>query len=211
MLEKELAQATKMAEQARGRIEKLRKKLLVESHKTQARLKRELGAARKRSRLAGKKLKSARATLRKQATADNQAKVDALVKQAQEFAESLPQMAKAAYEAAEKYVTVKASALLEDRKAQAATQAIAKVEKIAARPKKKRRVKRKAAAGGAAKPAAAAKKKATPRKKAAPRTKASAGKKVAARKKAPVKSKAKAAPRRKPAAKRKAAPRKAGR
>jgi hypothetical protein len=191
MLEKELAQATKMAEQARSRIEILRKKLLADSHKTQARLKRELGAARKRSKAAGKRLKSARATLRKQATPDNKAKVDALMKQAQEFAESLPHLAKAAYEAAEKYVTVKANSLLEDRKAVAATQAVEMVEKVAARPKKKRRAKRKVAAGKRV----AAKAKAAPKKKAA------------------AKKKAKSAPKRKAGVKKKAVPakRKAGR
>jgi colicin import membrane protein len=178
MLEKELAKATKMAEQARDRIEKLRKKLVADSEKTQARLKRELGAARKRHKTASTRLKSAKANLRKRATPDNQAKVDALMKQAQEFAESLPHLAKAAYEAAEKFLSVKTDAVLEERKAQAANQAAAMVEKAAAKPKK-RPAKKKAAAG-----------KAAVAKTKIPKRKAAAKKKPAARRAAPAKRKA---------------------
>jgi colicin import membrane protein len=183
MLEKELNKATKMAEQARARIEKLRKQLVADSEKTQARLKRELGAARKRHKTASARLKSAKASLRKKATPDNQAKVEALMKQAQEFAESLPGLAKAAYDAAEKFMSVKTDAVMEERKAQAANQAAAMVEKAAAKPKKKRPAKKKVAA---AKKKPAAKKKA----KAAPKRKAAAKKASAARKKAPAKRKA---------------------
>ena len=168
MLEKELNKATKMAEQARSRIEKLRKKLVADSEKTQARLKRELSAARKRHKTASARLKSAKASLRKRATPDNQAKVDALMKQAQEFAESLPHLAKAAYDAAEKFMSVKTDAVMEERKAQAANQAAAMVEKAAAKPKKKRPAKKKAAV----------------KKKAAPKRKAVAKKKPAAKRKA---------------------------
>jgi hypothetical protein len=169
MLEKELNKATKMAEQARSRIEKLRKKLVADSEKTQARLKRELSAARKRHKTASARLKSAKANLRKRATPDNQAKVDALMKQAQEFAESLPHLAKAAYEAAEKFMSVKTDAVLEERKAQAANQAAAMVEKAAAKPKKKRPAKKKPAAK---------------KSKAAPKRKAVAKKRPAAKRKA---------------------------
>jgi colicin import membrane protein len=179
MLEKELAKATKMAEQARTRIEKLRKKLVADSEKTQARLKRELSAARKRHKTASSRLKSAKANLRKRATPDNQAKVDALMKQAQEFAESLPHLAKAAYEAAEKFLSVKTDAVMEERKAQAANQAAAMVEKAAAKPKK-RPAKKKPAAG----------KVAAKKSKPLPKRKAAAKKKPAARRAAPAKRKA---------------------
>jgi colicin import membrane protein len=162
MLEKELAQATKMAEQASAKVEKLRKQLLAESEKTHARVKRELLAARKRHKTANARLKSAKNALRRKATPDNHKKVEALMKQAQEFAESLPKIAKAAYEAAEKYVSVKTDAVMEDRKAKAANQAASMVEKAAAKPKKK----------------PAAKKKAPARKKAAPTKKAPAKRKA---------------------------------
>ena len=56
-------------------------------------------------------------------TPENKKKVDALVKQAQGFAEALPKVAEAAYDAAEKFVTVKTEAVLADRKAKAANQA----------------------------------------------------------------------------------------
>jgi colicin import membrane protein len=193
MLEKELNKATKMAEQARDKIEKLRKKLVADSEKTQARLKRELGAARKRHKTATGRLKSAKANLRKKATPDNQAKVEALMKQAQEFAESLPHLAKAAYEAAEKFVSVKTDAVLAERKAQAANQAAAMVEKAAAKPKKKRPVKKKPAASKAAAPkakAAAKKKPAAKKSKAAPKRKVAAKKKPVAKKKPAAKRKA---------------------
>jgi colicin import membrane protein len=162
MLEKELAQATKMAEQASAKVEKLRKQLLAESEKTHARIKRELLAARKRHKTANARLKSAKNALRKKATPDNHKKVEALMKQAQEFAESLPKIAKAAYEAAEKYVSVKTDAVIEDRKAKAANQAASMVEKAAAKSKKK----------------PAASKKAPARKKAAPVKKAPAKRKA---------------------------------
>jgi colicin import membrane protein len=162
MLEKELAKATKIAEQASSKVEKLRKQLLAESEKTHARNKRELVAARKRHKIANARLKSAKNALRKKATPDNHQKVEALMKQAQEFAESLPKIAKAAYEAAEKYVSVKTDAVLEDRKAKAANQAASVVERAAAKPKRK----------------AAAKKKAAPKKKVAPKKKASAGRRT---------------------------------
>ena len=46
MLEKELAQATRMAEEANKRVEKLRARLLAETEKAHARVKRDLDAAR---------------------------------------------------------------------------------------------------------------------------------------------------------------------
>jgi len=162
MLEKELAKATKIAEQASSKVEKLRKQLLAESEKTHARNKRELGAARTRHKMANARLKSAKNALRKKATPDNHKKVEALMKQAQEFAESLPKIAMAAYEAAEKYVSVKTDAVMEDRKAKAANQAAIMVERAAAKPKRK----------------AAAKKKAAPKKKVAPKKKAQAKRKT---------------------------------
>ncbi len=119
-------------------MNKLRKQLLAESEKSNARIKRELSMARKRHKTANARLKSAKNALRKKATPDNHKKVEALMKQAQEFAESLPKIAKAAYEAAEKYVSVKTDAVLEDRKAKAANQAASMVERAAAKPAKKK-------------------------------------------------------------------------
>ena len=46
MLEKELAQATKLAERANREVEKLRKRLLAETEKAHSRAKRDLAAAR---------------------------------------------------------------------------------------------------------------------------------------------------------------------
>ena len=123
MLEKELAQATKMAESAHKKVDQLRKKLVSDSEKAHVRIKRELAASRKRHKTAKARLKSAKVALRKKVTPENKKKVDALVKQAQGFAESLPKVAEAAYDAAEKFVTVKTEAVLADRKAKAANQA----------------------------------------------------------------------------------------
>jgi colicin import membrane protein len=185
MLEKELAKATKMAEAATKKVEQLRKKLLSESEKTQARITRELKAARKRRATTHKKLNSAKAALRKKATPDNHKKVETLMQQAQEFAESLPGMAKAAFEAAEKYVAVKTDAVLADRKSKAVNQAVSKVERAAAKPKRKS-VKKKAAATKRAAPKkkAAARKKTAPRKKTAAKRKAAPGRKAPARRRA---------------------------
>ena len=80
MLEKELAKATKIAQQASSKVEKLRKQLLAESEKTHARNKRELGAARKRHKTANARLKSAKNALRRKATPDNHKKVEELMK-----------------------------------------------------------------------------------------------------------------------------------
>ena len=105
MLDKELAQATKMAEKANQKVEQLRKRLVSESEKASARAKRELSAARKKHGTASSRLKKAKAALRKQATPDNQQKVDALVKQVQDLGEAVAKIAKAAFEAAEKYMS----------------------------------------------------------------------------------------------------------
>lgn len=168
MLERELAEATKIAKQANDKVEKLRKQLLTDSEKTHVRIKRELVAARKRHKVANARLKSAKNALRKKATPDNHKKVEALMKQAQEFAESLPKIAMAAYAAAERYLSVKTDVVMEDRKAKAANQAASLVEKAAAKPRKK----------------PAAKKKAVARKKAAPKKQATARKKAPAKRKA---------------------------
>ena len=150
MLDKELAQATKMAEKANQKVEQLRKKLVSESEKASARAKRELSAARKKHGTASSRLKRAKAALRKQATPDNQKKVDALVKQVQDLGEAVAKIAKAAYEAAEKYMSVKTDAMLESRKAQAANRAASMVERATSKkkaaPKKKAAVKKKAPA-----------------------------------------------------------------
>jgi len=111
-----------MAEKANREVEKLRKRLLAESEKSHAKMKKELGAARKKYAAADSRLKKARGALRKRATVSNQKKVDALLKQGQELADAVGDIAKAAYEAAEKMVTVKTDAVLADRRAAAANQ-----------------------------------------------------------------------------------------
>ena len=172
MLEKELAQATRLAKQANSKVEQLRKKLVSESHKTHARVQRDLSTARKKHKTANARLKGAKAALRKKATPDNQQKVEALMKQAQDFAESIPKFARAAFEAAEKLLAVKAEAILEDRKAKAANQAASVVERAAAKPKRKPAKKKKAASA-----------KAVTRKKPASKRKAAAAKKAPAKRK----------------------------
>ena len=143
MLEKELAQATKMAEKANNKVEQLRKKLVAESEKANVKLKRELGAARKKHNAANARLKKARASLRKKATPDNQKKVDALLQQVQDLADAVAKITRAAYDAAERYMTVKTDAIMEERKARAANQAASLVEKAASKPKRKKRQPRK--------------------------------------------------------------------
>ena len=58
MLEKELAQATKMAENAHKKVDQLRKKLVSDSEKVHVRLKRELAASHKRHKTAKARLKT---------------------------------------------------------------------------------------------------------------------------------------------------------
>jgi len=185
MLEKEIAQATRMAAEANRKVEQLRKKLVAESEQASSKAKRELEAARKRHRAASDRLKKARATLKAKATPNNQKKVDALVSQVQDLAESVAGIAVAAYEAAQKYTAVRTDLMLIQRKAQAADQAASLVEKAFASSKAKK---------------APASKKAPAKKKAAVKKQAVAKKKPAA-KKAPAKKK--------PAARRKAAPKQA--
>jgi colicin import membrane protein len=194
MLDKELAQAAKLAERANQKVEQLRKRLVSESEKSHAKLKRELGAARKHHTTANARLKKARADLRKKTTPANKKKVDALLKQVQGLADSMAKVTRAAYDAAERLVTVKTDAIMEARKARAADQAASMVEKAASRAKRKPATKKKAAA----------KKKPAAKKKAAPKRKPAAKKKAAPKKK-PV-AKKKAAAKKRPAAKRKAAP-----
>ena len=172
MLEKELAQATNMAEKANKKVEQLRKKLLSESEKSNAKTKRELAAARKKHKTASTRLKKARAALRAKTTPDNQQKVDALLKQVQELGEAIAKLSKAALEAAERYVSVRSDAILEARKASAADRAAQLVERATAKSNKK-----------PARKKAAAKKKAAPKKKAAAKKKKAAPKKKAAAKK----------------------------
>ena len=81
MLEKELEQARKLAQQANKQVEQLRKKLVSESEKSHAKAKRALSAARKSHGAASARLKKAREALRKRATPANEKKVEELVKQ----------------------------------------------------------------------------------------------------------------------------------
>ena len=128
MLEKELARATRMAEQANRQVEQLRRRLVAESEKTHVRLKRELGAARRQYTTANSRLRRARTALRGSATPANQEKVEALLKQVQELAASVTGITRSVYEAAEKLLVIKADAVLQERKAKAANQAAAVVE-----------------------------------------------------------------------------------
>ena len=178
MLERELAQAARMASKANQKVEQLRKRLLAESEKSHSQLKRELNAARKRYSTANSRLKKARGVLRRNATPANQKKVNELMRQVQSLADSVGKITKAAYEAAELLVTVKADAVLEARKAKAADRAAAMVERAASRTRKK-----------PAKKKAAAKKKSSSKKKTAPKRKAAAKRKAAPKKKAGAKRK----------------------
>lgn len=120
MLEKELAQATRMAEEANKRVEKLRARLLAETEKAHAKVKRDLDAARKKHDQASARLNKARAALRSKATSANQKRVDELVRQVQDLTETIASMARAAYDYAEKLVPIRADLVLEARKAEAA-------------------------------------------------------------------------------------------
>ena len=190
MLEKELAHATAMAEKANKKVEQLRKKLVAESEKSHARVKRELSAARKKHSVANDRLKKARGTLRQKASPGNQQKVESLKAQVQDLGEALAKISKAAYEAADRYLSVKTDALLEARKASAADKAAKLVEQAAARADKKKAARKKAASRkkAPAKKKAAASKKAPVKKKAPAKKKAVAKKKAAARKKAPART-----------------------
>lgn len=216
MLEKELAQATKMAEDANRRVEKLRARLLAETEKAHTRVKRDLEAARKKHAAASERLTKARGALRSNATSANQKRVDELVKQVQDLSETIAGIARAAYEYAEKLVPIRADLVLEARKADAAERAAEMVERAAkARSSRKPAAKRqsaqpKGATGKAAPKKTAARKgtagKSTTGKSAAKKTttrKSAAPKKTATAKKRAAKTTA--APKRKTSA-RKAAP-----
>ena len=78
MLEKELAKAAKLAEQANKEVAKLKKQLLAETEKASAKAKRELAAARKKHGSANDRLKKARASLKNKKTDKGQQRVDEL-------------------------------------------------------------------------------------------------------------------------------------
>src|SRR6056297_2268827 len=102
MLEKEMAQASKLAQQANKRVEKLRAQLLAETEKAHAGLKRDLTAARKKHSAASTRLNQARSAMRSKSTSVNQRRVDDLLKQVQELTDSMGSMARAAYDYAER-------------------------------------------------------------------------------------------------------------
>ena len=210
MLDKELAQATRMAEQAHKKVEQLRKRIVAESEKTQTRLKRELNSARKQHTAASARLKRAQTSLRKQATPANRKKVDQLVAQVQDLADSIVAITRAAYESAEQLVVAKADALVVERRARAASQAATVMERAlaGARTSAKKTAKKKTVT----KKKASAKKKTATKKKASAKKKAPAKKKASVKKKAPAKKKAatkrKSAPAKKSATKKKAPARK---
>jgi len=164
VLEKELAQAIKIVEQ-------LRKGLAAESERIHARAKRELSVARKKHSSANTSLTRAMAALKAGTTSDNQQRVEVLKKQIQELTQAIAGFSKVAFEAAEKYVTVKGDTTM--------------VAKKKAAPKKKAVAKK-----APAKKKAVAKKKAPAKKKAVAKKKAPAKKKAVAKKKAPAKKKA---------------------
>ncbi|QIB65421.1 hypothetical protein [Kineobactrum salinum] len=212
MLEKELAQALKMAEQANRKVEQLQKKLLSETEKAYARVTTDLAEARKKHSSANARLKKARGALQGKPGTANQKRVEGLVGQVQELAESVGKIARAAYTSAERLVPIQADLALESRRAQAADRAASVVEKAAAR---RQQVQGKAGRKTAAKKksAAGSRKAAAPRKKAvtgkaATAKKAAPKKKAAAPKKKAVAPKKKAMPKKKAAASRKATPKK---
>ncbi|MCB1707538.1 MAG: hypothetical protein KDI10_02230, partial [Halioglobus sp.] len=135
MLEKELAQAIKIAQKAHNRVEQLRKKLVAESEKLHARAKRELSVARKKRSITNARLAKARAALKARTTPDNQQKVEVLKKQAQELTQAIAEFSKAAYEAAEKYVTVKGDTTMAATKKKAAPKKKAVAKKAPAKKK----------------------------------------------------------------------------
>jgi colicin import membrane protein len=170
MLEKEVKQAAKIAEKANKQIEELRRKLDAESEKSCARAKRELTAARKSHTAANNRLKKARASLLKKASLDGPSEdVQLLLSQVQALAEAAAGVTKTAYDAAERYMSLKADILLEQRKAGAANRAAILVEKALQK---------------------IGKKPAGDENKAAPKKRAAAKKRSATSKRAPAKKKA---------------------
>ena len=97
--------------------------MLSETEKAHAKAKRELGVARKKQKAASARLQKARAAFRAKANPANRKKVDDLVAQVKGLAEALADIAKAAYDAAEKLMPMKADAMLEERKAKASCSA----------------------------------------------------------------------------------------
>ena len=85
MLEKQLADAVRLAERANKQVEKMRTRLLSETEKAVSKGKRELATARKRQATANARLKRARGSLRKKPTSDNQKKVEELISQAKKL------------------------------------------------------------------------------------------------------------------------------
>ena len=162
MLEKELANASKMAEQANAKVLQLKKKLLSETEKAHAKAKRELTATRKKHSTVNARLKKAKSALRGKKNPANQDKVESLMSQLEHLGESLAAISKAAYESAEKLLPLKADLVLEERMTKAAEKAAAAVEKAA---RKKSAEKAKARAKKAK--AAAKKRRAAARLKAA--------------------------------------------
>ena len=199
MLEKELAQATKLAEQANKKVEQLRRRLVSESEREHARSKRALMVARKKYTAATARLDKARAAWRSKSSLANEKKVDELVTQVQDLSESVARISVSAYEAAEKLLIVKADAIIASRKARAADRTAFLVEK-ATPTSGKTATEKKSSAG---------KKMATGSKAVARKKRGPAGKSVAAAQKGPSKKKPvarkKVAAKKKVPAKRKAA------
>jgi hypothetical protein len=127
-------------------------------------------AARKSHTAANRRLKKAREALVKKATLEGAGgDVQLLLTQVQELAEAAAGVTKTAYDTAERYMSLKADVLLEERKAGAANRAASLVEK---------------ALGKAGKKAPGSRKQASPKSKAVSKQKAPAGKRASARKKA---------------------------
>ena len=182
MLEKELADANRIAHKTHKKVESFRKTLVAESERLQARAKRELNVTRKKIGSANARLTKAGAALKAGTQSDNKQKVEVLKKQVQELTQAIADFSKAAFEAAEKYVTVKGdTTMVAKKKAAPKKKAVAKKA-----PAKKKAVAKKKAP---AKKKAVAKKKAPAKKKVAAK-KAPAKKKAVAKKKAPAKKKA---------------------
>jgi hypothetical protein len=173
VLEKELAQAIEIAQEARKKVERLRKKLVAESERLHARAKREMSVSGKKRGTANARLTKAGAALKAGTLSDNQQKVEVFKKQVQELTQAIAVFSKAVYEAAENYVTVKGDTTM--------------VAKKKAAPKKKAAAKKAPAKKKAVAKKAPAKKKAVAKK--APAKKKAVAKKAPAKKKAAAKKK----------------------
>ena len=156
VLEKELADANRIAHKTHKKVESFRKTLVAESERLQARAKRELNVTRKKIGSANARLTKAGAALKAGTQSDNKQKVEVLKKQVQELTQAIADFSKAAFEAAEKYVTVKGdTTMVAKKKAAPKKKAVAKKA-----PAKKKAV---------AKKKAPAKKKAVAKKRLRPR------------------------------------------